>query len=192
MIYGIIGGISAVFVVTIYNRLVTLRNRLKNAFSQIDVQLKRRHDLIPNLVESVRGYLKHESATLDAVVSARAQAETLRSRTAENPTQGEMVRELSRAEGILGQSLGRLVAVMEAYPDLKASATVAKLMEELSSTENRVAFSRQAYNDAVMEYNIAREKFPNNLLAGVLGMNSATGFEIEAPSEKLAPRVSLT
>jgi len=182
----------ALFLVGIYNRLVTLRNRYKNAFSQIDVQLKRRHDLIPNLVETAKGYLAHERGTLEAVIAARNQAVSAREAAAKAPGDPGAMHDLARAEGALGGVLGRLFALSEAYPDLKANQTMAQLMEELTSTENRVAFARQGYNDAVMEYNTGRERFPNVLIAGPFGFREAELFEIEEPAQREAPKVSFS
>jgi LemA protein len=182
----------ALFLVGIYNRLVTLRNRYKNAFSQIDVQLKRRHDLIPNLVETAKGYLAHERGTLEAVIAARNQAVSAREAAAKAPGDPGAMHDLARAEGALGGVLGRLFALSEAYPDLKANQTMAQLMEELTSTENKVAFARQGYNDAVMEYNTGRERFPNVLIAGPFGFREAELFEIEEPAQREAPKVSFT
>lgn len=178
--------------VAVYNSLIRLRNRFKNAFAQIDVQLKRRYDLIPNLVETVKGYIKHERETLEAVTAARNQAAGANARAAANPGDGDAMRGLSNAESQLGGALGRLMVVVEAYPDLKANQNVLALQEELSSTENKVAFARQAYNDAVMTYNTAREVFPAVIVAGVTGFTAATLFQIENESEKAAPKVSLT
>ena len=179
-----------VWLVGIYNRLVSLRNRFKNAFSQIDVQLKRRYDLIPNLVETVKGYMKHERETLEAVVSARNQASSVEQRVAANPGDPDSMRELMAAEAALTGTLGRLFALSEAYPDLKASANMQQLQEELSSTENRVAFARQAYNDAVMQYNTYRESFPQNQISGAFGFKEAEPFQIEVEAQREAPRVS--
>lgn len=176
--------------VGIYNNLVTLRNRFKNAYSQIDVQLKRRYDLIPNLVETARGYMKYEKGTLEAVISARNQASSANARVASNPADAEAVKGLIGAETALSGALGRLFALAEAYPDLKANQTMMQLMEELSSTENKIAFARQAYNDAVMTYNIGREKFPNMILAGAFGFTEAVLFEITAPQEREAVKVT--
>src|SRR5512144_800352 len=148
-----------------YNRLVSLRNRFKNAFAQIDVQLKRRYDLIPNLVETAKGYIKHERGTLEAVIAARNAASTASARAAQSPGDATAMKELAGAEAALTGTLGRLFALAEAYPDLKANTTMMALMEELTSTENKVAFARQAYNDAVMSYNTQRETFPTNMLA---------------------------
>lgn len=175
-----------------YNRLVMLRNRYKNAYSQIDVQLKRRYDLIPNLVETAKGYIKHERGTLEAVVAARNAASAANLRAAQSPGDTGAMRELSGAEGALAGTLGRLFAVAEAYPDLKANTTMMSLMEELTSTENKVAFARQAYNDAVMGYNTVRETFPTNMIAGPLSFGPAEAFVIEKAEEKQAPKVSFT
>ena len=155
--------------VGIYNRLVTLRNRFKNAFSQIEVQLKRRYDLIPNLVETAKGYISHERETLEAVIAARNQAMAGLQAAAADPTNADAIRELAGAEGVLGGALGRLNVVMEAYPDLKANQNMMQLSEELTSTENKVAFARQAYNDQVTEYNTYKQTFPPVLLAGFFG-----------------------
>jgi len=171
-----------VFAVSLYNGLVRLRNASRNAFSQIDVQLKRRHDLIPNLVETAKGYIKHERETLEAVVKARNTAVTAAAAAAAAPGDPAAMRGLAGAEGALGASLSRLLAVAEAYPTLKADATMTRLMEELASTENRIAFSRQAFNDAVMTYNTARETFPGMLLAGSFA--AAAPFEITAAAER--------
>jgi LemA protein len=173
----------------IYNNLVTLRNRFKNAYSQIDVQLKRRYDLIPNLVETAKGYMQYEKGTLEAVISARNQASSANARVAANPADAEAVKGLIGAETALTGALGRLFALAEAYPDLKANQTISQLMEELSTTENKIAFARQAYNDAVMSYNIGREKFPNIILAGAFGFTEAVLFEITAPQEREAVKV---
>lgn len=178
--------------VGMYNRLVALRNRFKNAFAQIDVQLKRRHDLIPNLVETAKGYIKHERETLEAVTQARNQAQSLAQAAASNPADGEAVKKLGAAEGQLSGSLGRLFAVMEAYPDLKANQNMMQLSEELTSTENRISFARQAFNDAVMTYNTNRESFPNNLIAGTFNFAPAEFFEIQEPGDREAPQVKFT
>jgi LemA protein len=178
------------WVVAGYNRLVALRNRFKNAFAQIDVQLKRRYDLIPNLVETAKGYIKHERGTLEAVIAARNAASTANMRAAQTPGDAAAMKELSGAETALTGTLGRLFALAEAYPDLKANTTMMALMEELTSTENKVAFARQAYNDAVMSYNIRRETFPTNILAGSFNFGPAELFVIEKPEEKEAPKVS--
>lgn len=179
-----------VAVVVIYNGLVTLRNRYKNAYSQIDVQLKRRYDLIPNLVETAKGYLKHERETLEAVIQARNQASSANENAAAKPGDPEAMKALMGAETALSGVLGRLFALAESYPDLKANQTMSQLMEELSSTENKIAFARQAYNDAVMVYNISREKFPNAMIANPFGFTEAVLFEIKAPEEREAVKVS--
>ena len=192
MIGWIVLGVVVVFVlmvVGIYNRLVALRNLFKNAFAQIDVQLQRRHDLIPNLVEAAKAYLTHERDTLENVTAARNQAVAARSAAAANPADGAAVQTLLGAEGALSGAMGRLFAVMEAYPNLKADQTIARLMEELSSTENRVAFARQAYNDAVMQYNTTRETFPNVVFAGAFGFQSAVLFDIANTADREAPQV---
>ena len=176
--------------IVIYNALVTLRNRYKNAYSQIDVQLKRRYDLIPNLVETAKRYLKHERETLEAVIMARNQASTANQNAATSPGDPGAMKDLIGAETALTGALGRFFALAEQYPDLKANQTMSQLMEELGSTENKVAFARQAYNDAVMEYNISREKFPNVLIAGPFGFKEAVLFEISAPEEREAVKVS--
>jgi len=183
----------AVWAIGIYNGLVTLRNRFKNAFSQIDVQLKRRYDLIPNLVESVKGYIQHERGTLEAVVKARGSAVSAAQAAAAKPGDPAAMQGLAQAEGVLGGALGRLMAVFEQYPDLKANQNVLGLQEELSSTENKIAFSRQAYNDSVMEYNTKRESFPDNIFAGMFGFTAAELLQsTESPEERKAPKVSFS
>ncbi len=179
-----------VFLIAIYNKLVAYRNRFKNAFSQIDVQLQRRHDLIPNLVETAKAYLKHEKETLENVISARNQAVSAQKAAAANPADGGLISKLGQAEGMLTGALGRLFAVSEAYPDLKGDATMRDLMESLESTENKVAFARQAYNDAVMNYQTYKESFPNNIVANFASFKDAAMFEIENPEAKVAPKVS--
>ena len=179
----------AAFCIAIYNGLVTLRNRFKNAFAQIDVQLKRRNDLIPNLVETAKGYMKHERETLEAVINARNAAYSAGQQAAANPGDPQAMQGLMRAESQLGGALSRLMAVMEAYPDLKANQNMMALQEELTSTENKVAFSRQAYNDAVTRYNTKREQFPAVLLAGALGFQEAELFEVEDQAERETPKV---
>src|ERR1035437_3116438 len=181
-----------VFVIGGYNKLVALRNRFKNAYAQIDVQLKRRYDLIPNLVETAKGYIKHERGTLEAVIAARNVASAANTRAAQNPDNASAMKELSGAETALTGTLGRLLAVAEAYPDLKANTTMMALMEELTSTENKVAFARQAYNDSVMAYNTQRETFPTNMVAGPFNFGPAELFVIEKPEEKEAPKVSFS
>ncbi len=181
--------IILIFLVMVYNRLVALRNRFKNAFSQIDVQLQRRHDLIPNLVETAKTYMSHERETLENVIAARNQAVNAQKAASADPTQGSLVEKLSQAEGLLSGALGRLFAVSEAYPDLKADGTIRDLMESLETTENKVAFARQAYNDSVMNYQTYKESFPNNLIANVTGFKDAALFELENPEAKQAPKV---
>ena len=180
---------AGLFLVGIYNTLVGLRNRFKNAFAQVDVQLKRRYDLIPNLVETAKGYMAHESGTLTAVVEARAKATQANVRFAGNPTDPAAMRDLAQAESGLSGALGKLMMVTENYPQLKADATMRTLMEELASTENRIAFSRQAYNDSVLEYNTSREVFPNVFVANSFGFLPAEFFKIENEAEKAAPTV---
>ncbi|MFZ5564490.1 MAG: LemA family protein [Thermodesulfobacteriota bacterium] len=181
----------AVFIAGLYNSLVTLRNRFKNAFAQIDVQLKRRYDLIPNLVETAKGYMKHERETLDAVIKARNSAVTASNQAAQNPGDPAAMKALSGAEGALSGALGRVFALAESYPDLKANQNMLALQEELTSTENRIAFARQAFNDAVTAYNIGREKFPNNIVAGMFNFAQAELLEsTESPEEKKAVKVS--
>jgi LemA protein len=181
--------VAGLFLVGIYNTLVGLRNRFKNAFAQVDVQLKRRHDLIPNLVETAKGYMAHESGTLTAVVEARAKATQANVRFAGNPTDPAAMRDLAQAESGLSGALGKLMVVSENYPQLKADATMRSLMEELASTENRIAFSRQAFNDSVLEYNTSREVFPNVFVANSFGFLPAEFFKIENEAEKAAPTV---
>ena len=181
----------ALFVVGTYNGLVSRRNRYKNAYAQIDVQLKRRYDLIPNLVETVKGYMKHESQTLEAVIKARNMAYTAAQGAAQNPGDPNAMKSLASAEGQLSAGLGRLLALSESYPDLKANQNVRDLTEELTSTENKVAFSRQAYNDSVTEYNNASQVFPAVMFAGMFGFTQAALLEvIEAAEERKAPKVS--
>jgi LemA protein len=181
--------LTVLFLVSIYNRLVTYRNRYKNAFAQIDVQLKRRYDLIPNLVETAKGYLKHERETLEAVIQARNQAAGAAGRAAAHPGDAAVMAGLGSAEGALAGALGKFFALAESYPDLKANQTMAQLMEELTSTENKVSFSRQAFNDAVTLYNNAREVFPNSVIAGMFAFQPAVLFEVENAAEKEAIRV---
>ena len=188
----VIIGAIIFLIVRVYNRLVNLRNRVKNAFSQIDVQLTRRYDLIPNLVESVKGYMQHERETLEAVVNARNSALDGLRNAAANPVDPEAIKALAAAETTLGGTLGKLFALVESYPDLKASENMVKLQEELASTENKVAFSRQGFNDAVMTYNNACENFPNNVVAGWFRFSSAQFLEIDAVAKREAPEVSFT
>ena len=182
--------IAALWIAGIYNALVGLRNRFKNAFAQIEVQLKRRYDLIPNLVETAKGYMKHESSTLEAVIKARNIAAAAASAVATNPADANAMKGLLSAEAGLGGALSRLMVVSEQYPDLKANQNMMQLTEELTSTENKVGFARQAYNDTVMAYNTAREIFPNVVFAGMFGFLPAELFKIEDPTERNAPKVS--
>ena len=184
-----IGFLVLLFAVGIYNGLVARRNRFKNAYGQIDVQLKRRYDLIPNLVEAVKGYMTHEKGTLEAVISARNQAANAGVKAAANPGDPEAMKTLMVAESSLGGTLGRLFALSEAYPDLKANQNMMQLQEELTSTENKVGFSRQAFNDSIMDYNIYRETFPNVIVAGLTGFVTAQQFTLENPTEREAPKV---
>lgn len=191
--FGIVGlAIIAtiLFAVSIYNRLVSLRNRFKNAFSQIDVQLKRRYDLIPNLVETAKAYLNHERETLEAVIAARNQAAQMNSRAAANPSSPEAISGLTAAEGGLTSTLGRLFALVESYPELKADQNMRQLSEELSSTENKISFARQAFNDAAMEYNTSREIFPNIIFANFLNFKEASLFEVQDEQARQTPKVA--
>mgnify|MGYP002784873824 FL=1 len=177
--------------VAAYNRLVRQRNEIGNAFAQIDVQLKRRHDLIPNLVETARKYVQHERDTLEAVIAARHSARAAADQVRERPADAARVGALAAAEGLLGGALGRLMAVVEAYPELKADQTLRELSEELAHTENRVAFSRQAFNDSVLDYNNAAQQFPNNLVAGVFGFQAAAMLQsTQSAAERATPKVS--
>ena len=184
--------IVALFFIGSYNRLIGARNAFKNAFAQIDVQLTRRYDLIPNLVEIAKGYIKHERETLEAVVQARNTAVAGLKAAAANPANAAAVQQLSGAEQQLTGALGRLFAVAEAYPDLKANQTMMQLSEELTSTENKVAFARQAYNDAVMSYNNTREMFPGSLVAGFFAFQPAQLLDIAKPEAREAPKISFT
>jgi len=184
--------LTIVFVISLYNRLVTLRNRVKNAFAQIDVQLTRRHDLIPNLVETVKGYIKHERETLEAVIAARNTAMAGLKVAEANPASTQAIQQLGVAETALTGALSRLLAVAEAYPDLKANQNMMQLTEELTSTENKVAFSRQAYNDSVMDYNNACEMFPSGVVANLFQFRSAAMLEIEDVAKREVPKVSFS
>ncbi|MFK7789998.1 MAG: LemA family protein [Phycisphaeraceae bacterium] len=186
----VILAILVFWIMGMYNKLVKFRERCRNAFSQIDVQLKRRHDLIPNLVETAKGYMAHEKDTLEAVLQARASATQAQINVNGDPTKGADMQQLAQAEGQLTGALGRLMAVAEAYPDLKANQNMMQLTEELTTTENKVAFSRQAYNDSVNTYNEYKQTFPPVIFANIFGFESAEYFEIEEPSEKQAPKVS--
>jgi LemA protein len=189
LILVIVVAVLAVAAVGIYNSLVTLRQRYKNAFAQIDVQLKRRYDLIPNLVETAKGYLKHERETLEAVIKARNLAMSASQQAGAAVGQPEAMHSLGQAEGQLNGALARLMVVVERYPELKADKNMAMLQEEITATENKVAFARQAYNDAVTSYNTKREIFPSNLFAGAFGFQPATLFEVTQAAERDAPRV---
>ncbi len=180
----------ALYFVSIFNRLVSLKNQFKNGFSQIDVQLQRRYELIPNLVESAKAYMAHEKETLSQVIAARNQAASAEKAAAAALDDPEKMARLAQAEGVLGGALGRLMAVSESYPDLKADQTIQALMEELATTENRVGFARQAFNDAVMQYNITREKFPNFFVAGAFGFMPAQQLEIANVEARQPLRVS--
>ena len=180
------------FVAGIYNKLVTMRNRYKNAYAQIDVQLKRRYDLIPNLVETAKGYMAHERGTLEAVTAARNIAYAASKAAAANPGDATAMKSLVAAESGLGGTLSRLMMVSEQYPDLKANQNMMQLTEELTSTENKISFARQAYNDSVMSYNTDREVFPSNILAGMFNFGPAELFVIDKPEQKDAPKVSFS
>ncbi len=169
----------AFFIIGIYNNLVRLRNAFKNAFAQIDVQLQRRYDLIPNLVETAKKFMSHEKETFEAVIQARNQAQSAAQDVSKNPANTKAVGELNQAEGRLAQNMGKMMLLFENYPDLKADGVMKDLMEELSSTENKISYARQSFNDSVMHYNNARESFPNSLIAGSFGFNPAYPFEIE-------------
>ncbi|MDD3179953.1 MAG: LemA family protein [Opitutaceae bacterium] len=184
--------VVALWVAGAYNRLVALRNRFKNAFAQIDVQLKRRYDLIPNLVETARGYLKHEHSTLEDVIKARNIAFAASQAAAANPADASTVKSLIGAETGLAGAMSRLMVVAEQYPDLKANQNMMQLTEELTSTENKIAFARQAYNDSVMVYNTSRETFPNNFIAGAFNFAEAQLFQIDNAAERAAPKVSFS
>lgn len=191
----VLAGLAAILFFWIagsYNALVTLRNRFKNAFAQIDVQLKRRYDLIPNLVETAKGYMKHERETLEAVIKARNIAYTAAQGAAANPADAGAMKNLLGAEAGLGGALSRLMVVMEQYPDLKANQNMMQLTEELTSTENKISFARQAYNDAVTVYNTKREVFPTNLIAGMFNFAEAQLFQVENAAERAAPQVKFS
>ena len=178
--------------IAIYNSLVNLRNRVKNAFAQIDVQLTRRYDLIPNLVEAVKGYIKHERETLEAVIKARNAAVSSLDAAKADPSNAEAIKKLGAAEGLLGGALGRLFALSEAYPDLKANQNMMQFQEELASTENKVAFARQAFNDTVLSYNNAAQNFPNNVVAGMFRFESASFLDIDSEQKREVPEVAFT
>src|ERR1039458_3470000 len=187
VVIGVVG-----FIIGIYNKLVTMRNRYKNAYAQIDVQLKRRYDLIPNLVETAKGYIKHERETLEAVTAARNIAYVASKAAAANPGDATAMKSLASAETGLGGTLSRLMMVSESYPDLKANQNMMQLTEELTSTENKISFARQAYNDSVMTYNTDREVFPSNLIAGMFNFGAAELFVVDKPEQKDAPKVSFS
>jgi len=189
VVIAVIGLLLGLFI-GMYNRLVQLRNRFQNAFSQIDVQLKRRYDLIPNLVEVAKKYMQHERETLEAVIKARNQASAAVSRASSEPGSGHAMQGLLAAEATLTSSLGRFFALAESYPDLKANQTMAQLSEELTSTENKVSFARQAFNDEVMLYNTAREQFPSVLIASMFAFGPARLFEIADEAERQPQKVS--
>ena len=191
VIIGILVLLGVIFAV-MYNRLVGRRNQVDNAWSQIDVQLKRRYDLIPNLVETAKGYIKHERGTLEAVIAARNAASSASVRAAQSPGDATAMKQLAGAEAALTGTLGRLFALAEAYPDLKANTTMITLMEELTSTENKVAFARQAYNDAVMTYNTRREQVPANIIAGMFSFTAAELFQVDDATQRQAPKVQFT
>ena len=181
-----------IWAIGIYNRLINERNRVRNAFAQIDVQLTRRYDLIPNLVEAVKGYMKHERETLEAVINARNAAQQSLQTAKADPANAEAIKELGASESALGAVLGRLFALSEAYPDLKANQNMMQFQEELASTENKVAFARQAFNDSVLSYNNTAENFPNNIIAGMFRFELASFLEIESEEMREAPEVSFT
>ena len=181
-----------IWAISIYNRLINERNRVRNAFAQIDVQLTRRYDLIPNLVEAVKGYMKHERETLEGVIRARNAAVSALEAAKLDPANASAIQELGASEGALGAILSRLFALSEAYPDLKANENMLHFQEELTSTENKVAFARQAFNDAVMNYNNTAENFPNNIIAGTFGFELASVLEIESEEKREVPEVEFT
>ena len=181
-----------IWAISIYNRLINERNRVRNAFAQIDVQLTRRYDLIPNLVEAVKGYMKHERETLEGVIRARNAAVSALEAAKLDPANASAIQELGASEGALGAILSRLFALSEAYPDLKANENMLHFQEELTSTENKVAFARQAFNDAVMNYNNTAENFPNNIIAGTFGFELASFLEIESEEKREVPEVEFT
>jgi LemA protein len=192
IVFLVVLAVLVLWVVQMYNRLVSLRNRVRNAFSQIDVQLTRRYDLIPNLIEAVKGYMAHERNTLEAVIQARNSAMAGLKNAAADPTNPDAIKALAAAETTLGGTLGRLFALAESYPDLKASQNMMQFQEELASTENKVAFARQSFNDSVMSYNTACESVPTNFIAGMFSFRQAEFLEIKEPEKREAPKVSFT
>lgn len=191
VVLGVLVLVAVFWAVGAYNRLVGLQNQFKNAFAQIDVQLKRRYDLIPNLVETAKGYMKHERETLEAVIAARNQAVNANAKAAADPTDPSAMHMMAAAEGMLTSSLGKMFALSEAYPELKANQNMMQLTEELTSTENRIAFARQAYNDGVMQYNTSREQFPGSIIAGMFAFKPAELLQAtEAPEERKPVKVS--
>ncbi len=190
LIFGGIAVVLALWIAGQYNGLVKFRNQFKNAFAQIDVQLKRRYDLIPNLVETAKGYMKHERETLENVIKARNMASSAREQAAVDPSDAVAMQQLAQAESGLGGMLGRLFALSEAYPDLKANQNMMQLTEELTSTENKISFARQSYNDSVMNYNNKREMFPSNIIAGMFNFVAATLFEVKDEEQREAVKVS--
>lgn len=187
LILGVVVLVVVFWAIGTYNRLINLRNQFKNAFAQIDVQLKRRYDLIPNLVETAKAYMKHERETLEAVIAARNQAVSANAKVAGDPTNATDIQSMVAAEGALGSALGRLFALSESYPDLKANENMMQLTEELTSTENRISFARQAYNDGVMQYNIAREQFPSSVIAGMFAFKPAEQLQSTESAEERKP-----
>ncbi len=190
IIFFVVLGALVLFGVGIYNKMVKLRNRFKNAYAQIDVQLKRRYDLIPNLVETAKSFMAHEKETLEAVIQARNQAQQANQKAAKDPGDPKALQNLMGAEAALTGSMGKLFALSESYPELKSDSTMNNLMEELTSTENKIAFARQAFNDAVTSYNTSREKFPAVMFAGAMGFQEAMLFEVDSPEEREAVEVS--
>ncbi|TVR44161.1 MAG: LemA family protein [Planctomycetota bacterium] len=192
LIIGVVFLVLVIIIASMYNGLVALRNRVKNSFAQIDVQLKRRYDLIPNLVETAKGYMAHERETLEAVIAARNQASAANTKAAGNPADPGAMKALLGAETALTGAMGRFFALAEAYPDLKANQNMMQLSEELTSTENKIAFARQAFNDGVMTYNTKRESFPTNIIGGMFNFQLAEHFEITNPEEREAVKVSFS
>ena len=180
------------FLISIYNKLVAYKNRYKTAFAQIDVQLTRRYDLIPNLVETAKGYMSHEKDTLEAVIQARNSAINANQNAARNPGDSASMKELAAAETLLGGSLGKFFALSESYPDLKANENMMNLMDELSNTENKISLARQSFNDSVMQYNTLREQFPSNVVANFYGFSATELLELEEPEARKPVKVSFS